>query len=494
MAAAVLDLAGAQPFRVALEGYYRGKDNPLLWVGTGRGRALISQIENAETEGLSPSNYPLTTLSRLLPVLKDGEDITAIAVAELQFSAAFLRYASDLKVGRLSPRELDPELFVQTKTIDGATTLALLARAPDISTFFDAWAPQNQGYRALRGLLSAYRRLASSDGWGRVTTGVTLRAGDRDSRVEALRTRLETSGDATDTADERALFDSGLTRAVVRFQERHGLEPDGLVGPQTLAELNVPIEERIRQIILNMERWRWFPEDLGERYILVNIAGFELTVVEGTDVVERMPVIVGQPYRRTPVFSDVIRYLEFNPFWNVPYSIATIDKLPQLQSNPGALEAIGFEAFRDGVQVPISNVQWAGFTPRNFPYTLRQRPGPENALGQVKFMFPNQFHVYLHDTPTRGLFSRSARAFSSGCIRLARPLDLAAWVLADQPEGSRIDEILAAGKTTVVSLRTPLPVHLTYFTAWSEEDGTVQFRPDIYGRDKSLYESLFSSR
>jgi murein L,D-transpeptidase YcbB/YkuD len=288
-----------------------------------------------------------------------------------------------------------------------------------------------------------------------------------------LRTRLETSGDTTDTADERALFDSGLTSAVVRFQERHGLEPDGLVGPQTLAELNVPIEERIRQIILNMERWRWFPEDLGERYILVNIAGFELTVVDGTDVVERMPVIVGQPYRRTPVFSDVIRYLEFNPFWNVPYSIATIDKLPQLQSNPGALEAIGFEAFRDGVQVPISNVQWAGFTPRNFPYTLRQRPGPENALGQVKFMFPNQFHVYLHDTPTRGLFSRSAR---------------------DQPEGSRIDEILAAGKTTVVSLRTPLPVHLTYFTAWSEEDGTVQFRPDIYGRDKSLYESLFSSR
>lgn len=311
-----------------------------------------------------------------------------------------------------------------------------------------------------------------------------------------MRARLRASGDITVDSAKPDLYGPALVMAVKRFQNRHGLEPDGVVGKQTVAAMNVPVEERIRQIVLNMERWRWLPEDLGDRYILVNIAGFKLTLVDSGAVWDRMRVAVGKPYRRTPVFSDRIRYLEFNPYWTVPYSIATRDLLPKIKKNPGILKVKGYELLRDGKSVAPETINWSSLSRKNFPYTLRQKPGPKNALGRVKFMFPNQFAVYLHDTPGRQVFGHASRAFSSGCIRLARPIDLAEQVLRDTPDWNRerIDAVLETGKRTVVNLAKRLPVHLTYSTAWSGEGGTINFRPDIYGRDKSLHEALFSQK
>lgn len=482
-------------FRSALRAYYKDRAGTLLWLGTDRMTILINRLTRAEEDGLDSSQYPVADLKARLSSVATA-DTQALAETELVFSAAFLAYASDLKVGRLSPRKLDPELFAQTKTIDGVAALAKLSDYKDLRVFFRLWAPHNPEYRALRVLLSVHREIAASGGWPTVPPGETLKPGMRDSKVSRMRARLKASGDITVDSAKPDVYDPALVMAVKRFQKRHGLEPDGVVGKQTVAAMNVPVEERIRQIVLNMERWRWLPEDLGDRYILVNIAGFKLTLVDAGAVWDRMRVAVGKPYRRTPVFSDRIRYLEFNPYWTVPYSIATRDLLPKIKKNPGILKVKGYELLRDGKSVAPETINWSSLSRNNFPYTLRQKPGPKNALGRVKFMFPNQFAVYLHDTPGRQVFGHASRAFSSGCIRLARPIDLAELVLRETPgwKRERIDAVLETGKRTVVNLAKRLPVHLTYSTAWSGEGGTINFRPDIYGRDKSLHEALFSQK
>lgn len=482
-------------FRPALRTYYKDRAGTLLWLGTDRMTTLITRLTRADEDGLDPSQYPITTLEARRSSVATA-DTSSVAETELVFSAVFLAYASDLKVGRLSPRKLDPELFAQTKIIDGVAALANLSDYKDLNVFFRLWAPHNPEYRALRVLLSVHREIAASGGWPTVPPGETLKPGMRVSRISRMRARLRASGDITVDSAKPDLYGPALVMAVKRFQNRHGLEPDGVVGKQTVAAMNVPVEERIRQIVLNMERWRWLPEDLGDRYILVNIAGFKLTLVDAGAVWDRMRVAVGKPYRRTPVFSDRIRYLEFNPYWTVPYSIATRDLLPKIKKNPGILKVKGYELLRDGKIVAPETINWSSLSRKNFPYTLRQKPGPKNALGRVKFMFPNQFAVYLHDTPGRQVFGHASRAFSSGCIRLARPIDLAEEVLRDIPDWNRerIDAVLETGKRTVVNLKKSLPVHLTYSTAWSGEGGTINFRPDIYGRDKSLHEVLFSQK
>src|SRR5262249_4631099 len=211
--------------------------------------------------------------------------------------------------------------------------------------------------------------------------------------------------------------------------------------------------DRIEEIVVAMERWRWMPEDLGGDHVMVNIAGYELRLVRGGKLADRMEVVVGKPYSRTPVFSDVIRYVELNPYWNVPGGIASKEELPILKKNPGSLAATGFEAVRGGQAVLVSQIDWSPYGPSNFPFQLRQRPGPKNALGRAKFVFPNQFDVYLHDTPSHGLFNKADRAFSHGCIRLSRPVDLAEEVLSDVPGWNRprIDQVIAGGKNTVVN-------------------------------------------
>ena len=316
-----------------------------------------------------------------------------------------------------------------------------------------------------------------------------------DPRVVALRERLLATGDlAVGGADAMDVFDEPLADAVARFQRRHGLDDDGAVGPKTREALNVSAATRVRQIELNLERWRWLPQDLGERHLLVNVPGFSLRLSEHGEDVLSMRVIVGRVVRRTPVFSDTMRYLVFSPSWTVPPTILRADKLPALRKHPALAVEQGFRVLhlREGAWVEVDplTLDWSSVTPATIQ--LRQKPGPKNALGLVKFMFPNAFSVYLHDTPARELFAKSRRDFSSGCIRVERPAELAQALLRDDPVWTpeAIRAAMESGEERSVSLPKPIPVHIEYWTAWAGSDGVVQFREDIYERDAKLDAAL----
>jgi L,D-transpeptidase YcbB len=480
--------------REALEAYYQTFGGELLWLASSRANALISRLKNAEADGLDPNDYPskqLATISATGP----STDKRGLAIIELYFSSAFLEYASDLKVGRFLPSKIDPNFFIESRTIDQQAALKDLAQTDSIDRFFDAWQPPGPRYAALRTVLAKYRALAAKGGWNTIPLGESIRPGMSDPRIPAIRARLSlTDGAGGEVgAAEGQLYGNALVEVVKRFQARQGLEGDGVIGSTTIVAMNVPVQERIKSIILAMERLRWMPENLGQQYLIVNIAGFELRRVNAGKVEERMAVVVGKPYHRTPVFSDRIRFLEFNPYWNVPPDIAVNEELPVLRRNPAGLSAQGFEVVRGNQVSDPSSVDWASVGPGHFPYQLRQRPGPNNALGRVKFMFPNPHNVYLHDSPARNLFERNVRAFSHGCIRLSRPLDLAEQVLrVGGVQGwskERINDVVASTKNTVVNLREPLPVHITYLTAWAD-DGVANFRQDIYGHDAKLLAAL----
>ena len=325
-----------------------------------------------------------------------------------------------------------------------------------------------------------------------IPSGPTIRPGDRDRRVRLLKNLLQTTGDLVMTVDTGPLYDQETIDAVMKFQARHGLVDDGVIGSKTLAALNIPVEERIRQIELNLERWRWMPKSFGKRHIRVNVADFKLTVIEDGETVLQMPVIVGTQYRKTPVFSARMTYLEFAPYWTVPPTILREDKLPVIKRNPHYLEEKHFRivSMRDEETfIDPDEVDWQNTEAENFPGLLRMEPGPWNPLGRVKFMFPNRFNVYLHDTNEFDLFDNNVRSFSSGCIRVERPDDLAYYLLEEELGAERVEELLSASEPEQVSIE-PVPVHIQYWTAWVDQEGLVNFRPDVYFRDLDLEVAL----
>ena len=299
-------------------------------------------------------------------------------------------------------------------------------------------------------------------------------------------------GDLAATAGQGDVFDGILKEGVQRFQTRHGLTADGTVGARTLSELNVPISERILQLTASLERCQPLPQLLEPRHILVNIADFTLKLYEDGKPVLSMPVIVGKTYRQTPVFNGRISSLVLNPTWEVPHSIATKDLLPKIKKNPGYLGQMHFRVFqgwKGAAEIDPATINWANLSTTHFPYRLRQDPGPTNSLGRVKFLFPNPYDVYLHDTPARELFQKDARTFSSGCIRIAKPLDLAVYLL----QGTKLNAMdtltgaIAREKTQQIVIPAPIAVHIVYMTAWVDREGIIQFRPDIYNRDSALH-------
>jgi len=488
--------------KAVLKTYYLEEKGKLLWVGSARLPQLVQLMLEAENQGLFAKDYPTEYLQKLL-VAVPQVDTKSRAVVELLSSAYFLKYAADLKGGRVLPRTIDPELYWRKKEFDLVEPLRFLSEGSDFNQFIENWEPQIINYKALKAKLTLYREYEKNNSWPKIPPGEVLKPGMDDARVPILRKRLfgekrtkaaaAQASQGTPASPESTIYDEPLVEAVKQFQKLHGLEPDGVIGFRTKVAINITIEERVRQIILAMERWRWMPEELGRDYIMVNIAGYHLTRYENGKFAERKKVIVGKTYRRTPAFSDTIKYLEFNPYWNVPYSIATRDKLPVLQKNSSAFDAAGFEYFSGKQKINPHSVNWSQYSRASFPFTLRQKPGPKNALGQVKFMFPNKYNVYLHDTPSRKLFDKTTRSFSSGCVRVHQPIDLAATLLKAKEgwDRARIDDVLASGKRTVVTLDRPLPIHIVYSTAWLAEDGTVRFYVDFYQRDNKLYQALF---
>jgi murein L,D-transpeptidase YcbB/YkuD len=409
---------------------------------------------------------------------------------DLLLTDSFLMYGFHLSSGRLNPETVHSEWHIETAEEDLVKILQDALVSHRVRESLTDLLPQHHCYRSLRDIHDHYRGIAEDGGWPSIPEGVTLRKGDRGERVRALRQRLTNSGSIVDEdAKGSELYDGELESAVKTFQRLHGLEEDGIVGKRTLTALNVPVEDRIRQVEINMERWRWLPRELGQRYIVVNIANYLLDIFENDKSVLSMRVVVGRDYRKTPVFNDRMTYLVFNPTWMIPTSITVEDILPLIQENPGYLSKNNMKVFAswasDAEEIKPDEINWSSASEENFEYRLKQDPGPSNALGRIKFMFPNRFNVYLHDTPARHLFSETVRAFSSGCIRLEQPLDLAEYLLGEDSEWSRdkIQRTLDDSKEWTVQIPEPIPIYILYCTAWSDEHGNISFSNDIYKRD-----------
>jgi murein L,D-transpeptidase YcbB/YkuD len=489
-----------------LPAFYERRAYRLAWSG-GDGLlpqidSLIAAVEDADAQGLRPQDYHLGRIKaaiRALPFRYETRrpvNPGLLADLDLLLTDAFLMYAYHLQAGRLNPETIDPEWYIMRPERDLADVLEAALASNRIRAALEDLLPRDASYRELRRYRSSYLDLAARGGWGEVPPGAKLQKGDRGARVGALRERLEASGYLRCLDGDEDLFDDALQEAVREFQARHGLDTDGVVGPRTLAAINVSPADRARQIEVNMERWRWLPRDLGERYVMINIADFDLRVVEAHEILMEMRVMVGRDYRQTPVFSDVMTYLVLSPYWNVPWSIAVKDKLPLIKENPAYLTQQKIRVFSgwgaDAEEIDPLSVDWSEVTPASFKYRLRQDPGPQNALGRIKFMFPNKFNVYLHDTPSRDLFNKTVRAFSSGCIRIEKPLELAEYLLRADPKWTRAALIAAIDKSVEQTVRLPEPiaVHVLYCTAWVDEDGVLQLRDDIYGRDQAILEGL----
>jgi L,D-transpeptidase YcbB len=477
--------------RGALKSYYVNNNAPPYWVGTSHPQQFISRLNAALYDGLDAESYPIDSLQSLLQDANDGGADEG-ALAELYYSAFYVAYAADLKIGRVAPQKVDPNLFRNPKTIDALRVLTTMGGQPDPGRALSLFEPQNTHYQVLKRMLKAYTK-AINEGldWPVIGQGGDLKPGGNDARVPNIRVLLSFTGDYEGPDSASTKYDADLFNAVQRFQVRHGLEAKGLLGKQTITAMNVSPQDRQKQIILNMERWRWMPDQLGADHFLINIAGFELQRVKSGKTVERMNVVVGAVATQTPEFSDEMEYVELNPYWTVPYAIATGEMLPKLRADPFHY-ADDFDVFANGRITDWGSINWASYGPGSFPFTFRQRPGPKNALGKVKFMLPNPHNVYLHDTPAKDKFANTTRAFSHGCIRLSRPADLAYEVLGEElgMSPSLIDAIWAGGENKKVALPRKIPVHIVYATAFATDNG-IEFRPDVYGRDRKLYAALF---
>ncbi|UCG84840.1 MAG: L,D-transpeptidase family protein [Gemmatimonadota bacterium] len=463
---------------------------------------VVKALQGATEEGLDPSDYHLARIRSLMAIAgrRGPVDVETLVDLDLMLTDAFLVYGAHLLAGRVNPETIDPEWHANRREMDFAQFLERAVQSGDPAGALRSLLPEQEGYHRLKQALNHYRAIAAQGGWQGIEDGPSVAAGQRDQRIPSLQRRLALTGDLKiASVTDPMLMDEQLTVGLKQFQSRHGLDSDGVLGAATLAALNIPVEERIRQIALNLERWRWLPQDLGDRHIVVNIAAFELEVFEGKRPVLTMPVIVGRPYRRTPVFSSVLSYLVFSPYWHVPHSLAIQDQLPMQQRDPEYFRRTGMRVF-DGwgaaaSEVDPSTIDWTQVGHQAFRYRLRQDPGPANALGGVKFMFPNKHSVYLHDTPARDLFAKSQRDFSSGCIRVGNAAGLADYLLRDTPpwDGAAVRQAMNAGVERTVPLASRLPVHILYWTAWANEDGSIHFRRDLYGRDDRLAAALFRS-
>lgn len=494
--------------RAALTRFYEERGFEPAWVGDDGPLAiadeLVSALRVAEGDGLHPDDYHASRISAAIQGARRraatgrAPDPGSQADLELLATDGFLLLASHLSLGRVDPESLDPKWVANRRDFDG---VAALRRGLEqgVAGTLASFRPGQDGYRELRTAYRRYRDLAAAGGWSPVPEGPRLEAGPRDPRVAALRARLVATGELPPdaaVAEDPERFDENVDRAVRAFQRRHGLGVDGVVGPATLAALNVPAAERARQIRLNLERWRWLPAELGRRHVLVNAANFELDLVEDGRQVFTSRVVVGKPYRRTPAFTDRITYVVLSPYWHVPHSLAIQDQVPAQRRDPGYFARVGMRVFRgwgdDAAEIDPATIDWNRPWGGSFPYRLRQDPGPQNFLGGVKIMFPNRFNVYLHDTPARELFERSRRDFSSGCIRVENALELTELLLREVPgwDMARIRRSAERGREETVRLPAGVPVHLLYSTAWADPDGTVHFRQDIYDRDPPLAAAL----
>lgn len=475
-----------------LHEFYAARSFRAAW-GAGRAAAELRRaIADSTLEGLEPGDYHAALLDSLAADARaPGASETLLAQLDVLRTDALLRLGYHLSFGKVNPASFDAQWNYgrSTESVDAAKEIEAALAADDVYARIAALRPAHRLYGTLRETLALYRQIAARGGWSAIPAGkVTLKPGVRDERVALLRVRLLAEGLAGgDAAGDATLYDAALESGVRRFQSRHGLDSDGAVGARTLDALNVPVAERILQLRVNLDRGRVLLQDLPRDFVVVNIAAYTVYLVRGDAVAWSSRVQVGRLYRRTPIFRSAINYLVLNPTWTVPPGIIANDILPEARR--GGTSAFSRRQLdvldAAGRRVDPRTIDWSRFRSGNIPYTLRQEPGPQNALGQVKFMFPNAYSVYLHDTPSKALFESDERVFSSGCVRVERPLELAARLLENQ-RGWSADDIrkaLESGRTQNVTLASKVPVLLAYWTAWVSDAGDIQFRRDVYGQD-----------
>lgn len=478
--------------------FYAARNFQPVWVTLNSASPLLETaltfIANAETEGLDSEDYLLQHLQQLQH--RAGQSSSAAVELEVLTTHAVLMLARDLARGHLTATTADKDWHIPQRTFDAVAFLQEALKKDRLQQGLDELPPKNPSYQSLKRTLAHYRQLAGNHiEWVHIPSSPSIRPGDTHPDIPLIRQRI-VQAYAADGAAEYDIAASGnqrydheLVTAVKAFQAQHGLNSDGVIGKNTFRALNRPLTWKIRQLRINMERLRWLPRNLGARYLLVNTAGFKLSAYEQDEQVLDMRIIVGRDYRSTPSFNGSLSHMVLNPYWNVPVSIATKDLLPKQQNDPAFFTNGGFKIYpgnnRNSEPIDPETIDWHSLK-RGFPYVLRQDPGKHNALGRIKFMFANPFSIYLHDTPSKSLFQRDIRTFSSGCIRLEKPFELAAFALNQQSLPEKFSEDLDSDKTITKHLPKPLPIYLVYITAWIDEPGKlVHFYPDIYDRDSS---------
>jgi murein L,D-transpeptidase YcbB/YkuD len=493
-ATGVLQAAG-EPIaaRNLMPRFYEARAFEPTWKSAAQVEALLELIDDSYLEGLDPKDYHADAVLAARKAFADVATLTATQRADydLVLTDSVIRLGYHLWFGKVDPVSLDPHWNLSRDLgSDPVEAIQAAIDARSMREFAQERIPRYDPiYAGFKRALAQYRAIAADGGWPRVAGGPTLKAGMSDARVPVLVRRLAITQDLDLTAVDAASasYDGPVVAAVQRFQQRHGLVPDGVVGPRTLDALNVPVTQRVEQIRANLERARWVLYDPESEFIVVNIASFQAYVVRRGEVIWRSRVVVGRPYTRTPVFAAEMKYVVFNPSWAVPSSIARNELLPEVRHNARYLESNDIDAIdSEGRVADAASVNWANASAGTYRFV--QRPGPNNALGRIKFMFPNEHDVYLHDTPSRDLFERTQRAFSHGCIRLDDVYGLAQLLLGW--DRATIDATIAAGATKTVFLEKPLPVMILYWTTQTDADGRVLFFEDLYSRDAAVIAAL----
>jgi len=473
-----------------LAAFYRARDFQGIWSGSGdsaRRNALLSAFSEAAQHGLPAARYDANAL---MTRLRAATTMQEQGRMEVELSRLFLQYARDIQTGILVPSAVVSQIKREVPYRPRLATLQAFAQS-NPAGFLRSLPPSSPEYTRLMREKLRLERMLGAGGWGPAVGGGSLAPGDAGQQVVALRNRLIAMGFLEMTATQT--YDAAIQAAVQRFQQSHGLTVDGAVGAETLRQINVPMQERLQSVIVAMERERWINRPRGQRHIWVNLTDFTAAIVDNDRVTFSTRSVVGASAddRQSPEFSDVMEYMVINPSWYVPRSIVTKEYLPMLKANPNAVRQLDITD-SSGRVVSRSSVNFNSYNASNFPFSMRQGPSEGNALGLVKFIFPNKYNIYLHDTPSKSLFGREVRAFSHGCIRLNDPFDFAYALLAKQtsdPKG-RFHTVLATGLETRENLETPVPVHIVYRTSFTNVTGSLQFRRDIYGRDAKIWNAL----
>ena len=481
----------------SLVSYYVKRKFRPVWSDEINRKDLIAVLNAAYDEGLEPADYHLDKLNQLLKQAKNGKTTLEDQVdLELLMSDAISLYIYHLNYGKVKQSSLREAWNVPDNPLpenpDEKVEAALNSHS--LPTLIAHIPPQHFMYQELKKGLKKYRQIESEGGWPSIPDGETIKPGMTDKRVIILRKYLMITKDlANENSDNPELFDVELENAVKHFQFRHGMTQDGVIGKGTLKEMNVTVSERIDQIRINMERSRWIMHELENDFLVVNIAGFNMRRVTNDSIVYFSPVIVGKPLHETPIFKASMQYFVINPTWTVPYSIATNETLPKLKKDPNYLSAHNMIITdKNGVKLDPASIDFSKYSKGNFPFTIVQQPGPDNALGEVKFIFPNPYSVYVHDTPSRGLFSKEDRAFSHGCIRLQNKWQLALSLMNDPSVWNmeKINSILASDETTTVHLKNPIDILILYWTAGADKESRLFFNKDVYNRDQAVFTEL----